>query len=279
MGIIHQLTASVINQIAAGEVVERPSSVVKELLENAIDAGATRVDVARSSAGRKDLIRVADNGKGMAPEDLPLAFSPHATSKLGRGRRSPQDPDPGLSEVKPWRPSPRSRGSAARPGRRASRPAPSCRSTRGVSGPGPRLRLPRRHGDRGPQSVPQYPGPPHLPQVRLDRGRPRDRDVHPDRPGPIPTVHLTFRSGGKVLHDLPSGDRREGADRDLLRPRAVRVASLGREPVRPVAPLGVRRPPFAEPVEQQDPVHVPRAVATSAIARSATPWPRRSGAS
>ncbi len=81
MGIINQLSASVINQIAAGEVVERPASVVKELLENAIDAGAARIDLTVERGG-KDLIRVADNGEGMSADDLPIAFLPHATSKL-----------------------------------------------------------------------------------------------------------------------------------------------------------------------------------------------------
>src|SRR5882757_1873667 len=81
VGIIRELSPSVINQIAAGEVVERPASVVKELLENAIDAGATRVDLSVERGG-KDLVRVADNGKGMDPDDLPMAFLPHATSKL-----------------------------------------------------------------------------------------------------------------------------------------------------------------------------------------------------
>ncbi len=81
MGIIRRLPQAVINQIAAGEVVERPASVVKELLENAIDAGATRIDLSVERGG-KDLVRVADNGMGMTAEDLLLAFQPHATSKL-----------------------------------------------------------------------------------------------------------------------------------------------------------------------------------------------------
>ena len=81
MGIIRHLPPAVINQIAAGEVVERPASAVKELLENAIDAQATRIDLTVERGG-KDLVRVSDNGLGMHPDDLVPAFLPHATSKL-----------------------------------------------------------------------------------------------------------------------------------------------------------------------------------------------------
>ena len=78
--IIRLLPDSVANQIAAGEVIQRPASVVKELVENAVDAGATTIDIVLKDAGRT-LIQVIDNGTGMSATDARLAFERHSTSK------------------------------------------------------------------------------------------------------------------------------------------------------------------------------------------------------
>ena len=79
--VIRLLPDSVANQIAAGEVIQRPASVVKELVENAIDAGATAITLVVKDAGRT-LIQVIDNGCGMSPTDARMAFERHATSKI-----------------------------------------------------------------------------------------------------------------------------------------------------------------------------------------------------
>ena len=81
MGVIQALSQETINQIAAGEVIERPASIVKELVENAIDAKATSVTVEIKEGGMS-LIRITDNGCGIDKEDVRIAFQPHTTSKI-----------------------------------------------------------------------------------------------------------------------------------------------------------------------------------------------------
>ena len=78
---INVLSPKIYNRISAGEVVERPASIVKELVENSLDAGATKIKVEIYDGGIKEII-VSDNGSGIEKDDLPLAFLPHATSKI-----------------------------------------------------------------------------------------------------------------------------------------------------------------------------------------------------
>lgn len=102
MAEIHELSENLTNQIAAGEVIERPASVVKELVENAIDAEATRIRVEVLKSGLTQ-ISVQDNGIGIAPDQIDLAFMRHATSKIKNERDLFNIATLGL-EAKPWRP-------------------------------------------------------------------------------------------------------------------------------------------------------------------------------
>jgi DNA mismatch repair protein MutL len=200
MGIINQLPASVINQIAAGEVVERPASVVKELLENAIDAGAARIDVTVERGG-KDLIRVADSGLGIAPDDLPLAFMPHATSKLSVADDLFHIHTLGF------------RGEALAAIAEVSRVR--CQSRQADASDG--LELTIEGGALGPILPAGCPLGTVIEVRNLFFNTPVRRSFlksDSTEAGHVldmfsrialahPTVHLTFRSGGKLVHDLP----------------------------------------------------------------------------
>ena len=207
MGRIRILSDLVANQIAAGEVVERPASVVKELLENSLDAGATRIRIEVEAGGRK-LIRIIDNGHGMVQDDALLAFERHATSKLRtsddllsiatlgfRGEALPSIAS--VSRLTPRNPSPRRR--IRHPGRNRRRQHPPRR----------RRRSSRRHHHHRPRSLLQHSRPPQIPQVRADRALPHRRARNPLRPRPShPPLRTPLRNASPA-HRPRSPQRRD----------------------------------------------------------------------
>ncbi len=201
MGIIKRLPETVVNQIAAGEVVERPASAVKELLENAIDAQATRIDLSVERGG-KDLVRVADNGTGMSPDDLVPAFQQHATSKLALADELHRVRTLGF------------RGEALAAIAEVSKIRCQTRQPEATEG----SELSIEGGVFGPVKKCGCPTGTVIEVRNLFYNIPVRRtflksDV--TESGHVaemfqrialahPSVHLTFRSGGKIVHDLPA---------------------------------------------------------------------------
>ena len=201
MGIIRQLPQAVINQIAAGEVVERAASVVKELLENAIDARATRVDLSVERGG-KDLVRVADNGVGMADDDLlagvstarDLASWPTPRICTGCGRSA--------FGARRWRRLPKSPRSAARAAQASAEHGSEITIEGGVFGPVKECGCPTGTVIEVRnlfQNIPVRRA--FLKSDMTEAGHVAEMFCRVALAHPA--VHLTYRSGGKLIHDLP----------------------------------------------------------------------------
>ena len=167
---VRQLSEATVNRIAAGEVVERPASVVKELVENALDAGATKIEIVTDGGGRR-LIRVTDDGDGMPRADLALAVERHATSKLADddlldiktlGFRGEALPSIGAVARLVDHDAPQERAACLE--HRGRRRRQIRREARGAR---------RRHPRRGARPVLRHAGAAEIPQERPHRGRER----------------------------------------------------------------------------------------------------------
>ena len=209
---------------------------------------------------------------GMAPDDLPLAFQPHATSKL----TDVED----LYRVRTLG----FRGEALAAIAEVSRVRCQTRQADAAEGseiadrggnrrPDQELRLPAGHGHGGAQPVLQHPGPADLPEVRLDRGRARRRDVLADRAG-ASRDSSDVPLGGQDRPRPAAGHGNARADRRLLRPRAGRVAALGRGPARQTCRSGAMSPTRRRAGRRTRGSFSSWADATSAIVRWATPSAR-----
>ena len=235
MGRIRILSDHVANKIAAGEVVERPASVVKELLENSLDAGATDIRIEVESGGRR-LIRIADNGCGMLRDDALLAFERHATSKLARRQRPARHLHARVSAAKRCPPSRPSRACCSKP----ARVEETTGTTVEIAG-GKILRcdesaLPKRHRHHRPRPLLQRPRAPQISAHRADRTRAHRLAGHALQPrASRQELRTASRSATTLLTVTPCREHPRPRLPGIRRPDARRTRRSGIQRANPDA--------------------------------------------